>query len=290
MSDVRVLSVKQPWATLIVRGVKRFEARTWPPRWRGRIAIHASSTPIRRSAWLELVADAEVQETLARAGLSSYADVQALPKSAIVGAAKVADARIVLAWTPEELRDVDAALSSGFPPDILWRLTEPAEFTPITGVDGKLNLWTLTGAAATEVRRRDGSGAAWSGAPHDDAEVAQAGEQERALLEYSRDWLHATITVPPDVRAVLGTRATVRAAEAFGPLVAEVLQGAPLDWSTRWDAQVPVSGPIGQWIFPGRRRVVLHEVCSALAARLTPGKEVPAYLMQTLSAISHDDA
>jgi hypothetical protein len=41
---MRALSIKQPWASLIVHGFKRFEMRNWPTRHRGRILIHASKT------------------------------------------------------------------------------------------------------------------------------------------------------------------------------------------------------------------------------------------------------
>ncbi len=39
---VKVLSVRQPWAWLIVNGHKDIENRTWPTRYRGLILIHAS--------------------------------------------------------------------------------------------------------------------------------------------------------------------------------------------------------------------------------------------------------
>jgi hypothetical protein len=38
------LSVRQPWAWLIVNGYKDVENRTWPTKVRGRILIHASKT------------------------------------------------------------------------------------------------------------------------------------------------------------------------------------------------------------------------------------------------------
>jgi ASCH domain len=37
------LSLKQPWAALVVHGVKSIEIRRWPTARRGRILIHASS-------------------------------------------------------------------------------------------------------------------------------------------------------------------------------------------------------------------------------------------------------
>jgi len=53
-----VLSVRQPWASLIVLGVKGIENRSWaaPPALIGqRIAIHASANPPALTSWSEIV-------------------------------------------------------------------------------------------------------------------------------------------------------------------------------------------------------------------------------------------
>ena len=39
---MKAISLTQPWATLIALGEKKFETRSWPTRYRGPIAIHAS--------------------------------------------------------------------------------------------------------------------------------------------------------------------------------------------------------------------------------------------------------
>lgn len=39
---MKALSVRQPWAWLIVNGYKDIENRTWPTKYRGRVLIHAS--------------------------------------------------------------------------------------------------------------------------------------------------------------------------------------------------------------------------------------------------------
>lgn len=41
---VKVISIKQPWASLIVEDYKNFEFRTWKTNYRGEILIHASKT------------------------------------------------------------------------------------------------------------------------------------------------------------------------------------------------------------------------------------------------------
>jgi hypothetical protein len=47
-SGEHALSVKQPWATLLVHGLKTVEVRRWPTARRGRVLIHASGAPDER--------------------------------------------------------------------------------------------------------------------------------------------------------------------------------------------------------------------------------------------------
>lgn len=42
-----LLTVKQPWASLIVSGVKKIENRSWATQYRGPLVIHASARPDR---------------------------------------------------------------------------------------------------------------------------------------------------------------------------------------------------------------------------------------------------
>lgn len=39
---MKALSIKEPWAWLIVQGIKDIENRTWRTNYRGRVLIHAS--------------------------------------------------------------------------------------------------------------------------------------------------------------------------------------------------------------------------------------------------------
>ena len=38
------LTVKEPWATLIIEGYKKYEFRSWKTKYRGKILIHAGAT------------------------------------------------------------------------------------------------------------------------------------------------------------------------------------------------------------------------------------------------------
>jgi len=39
---MKILSIRQPWAALIARGIKNVENRSWRTRYRGPVLIHAS--------------------------------------------------------------------------------------------------------------------------------------------------------------------------------------------------------------------------------------------------------
>ena len=47
---MKALSVRQPWAWLIVNGWKNIENREWPTRFRGRVLIHAAKG-MTRNEW-----------------------------------------------------------------------------------------------------------------------------------------------------------------------------------------------------------------------------------------------
>ena len=38
---MKVLTLKQPWATLVAEGIKRYEFRSWKTNYRGKVLIHA---------------------------------------------------------------------------------------------------------------------------------------------------------------------------------------------------------------------------------------------------------
>jgi hypothetical protein len=61
------LSVRQPWATLLVCGIKTVEVRAWPTDRRGRILIHAAKTVDERRIGWDLVPN-EFEEMARRRG------------------------------------------------------------------------------------------------------------------------------------------------------------------------------------------------------------------------------
>ena len=40
---MKVITIRQPWATLITEGYKKYEFRSWQTHYRGEVLIHAGS-------------------------------------------------------------------------------------------------------------------------------------------------------------------------------------------------------------------------------------------------------
>jgi hypothetical protein len=104
MAATYALSLKQPWATLLVHGLKSIEVRNWPTQRRGPILIHAARVPDPRpEAWAHLSPQLKTE-----AGKWS---------GGIIGAATLIDC--VTYTTPEE-----------FAADRSRHLNEPSWFQP----------------------------------------------------------------------------------------------------------------------------------------------------------------
>ena len=90
------LSLKQPWAALLVHGLKTIEVRKWPTARRGRVLIHAARvSDLRPDAWRHV--PQELRE-------------QAQVTGGIIGEAELSDCvpyRTVEAFTADQLRHLN---------------------------------------------------------------------------------------------------------------------------------------------------------------------------------------
>jgi hypothetical protein len=119
------LSIQQPYAHLILAGVKRVENRTWPTDHRGRLAIHASRLAVRSWEEVGFEDDALVLPALA-----------ALPVGAIVGTVEVYDCLRDDELPDEWLHDSFVGLDCW-----CWLLREPRALAVPFPCKGKLRLW-----------------------------------------------------------------------------------------------------------------------------------------------------
>lgn len=81
---MRTLSIRQPWAWLIVNGHKTVENRDWHTPFRGRFLIHAGSQMVQRDYW------ATVDHLKAELGIEVPHFLE-LDRGGIVGAATLVD-------------------------------------------------------------------------------------------------------------------------------------------------------------------------------------------------------
>lgn len=126
--NMKVLSVRQPWAWLIAIGCKTIENRTWLRKYRGRILIHASQA---KADQLDGWQDRVVREYCQAHGIE-VPDFDSLPKSAIIGSVEIDNIEFHEAYNDPFAEDFQYH----------WFLKNPRMFAqPIGNVKGKLFLW-----------------------------------------------------------------------------------------------------------------------------------------------------
>ena len=77
---IPALSIRQPWAWLIVNGFKDIENRDWPTNFRGRLLVHAGQTMARR--YYDETCEELLRVGLLPASMPAYED---LPRGGFVG-------------------------------------------------------------------------------------------------------------------------------------------------------------------------------------------------------------
>lgn len=79
------LSIRQPWASLIMSGDKNIENREWPTRFRGRFLVHASKS-CTRAEFAEAIDFAE-----GVLGRGITADLKTIHRGGIIGSVELVD-------------------------------------------------------------------------------------------------------------------------------------------------------------------------------------------------------
>ena len=123
---MKVLTIKQPWATLIMQGDKRFEFRSWKTNYRGELLIHAGKG-----------IDKEAMKRL-----SKYIP-ENLPSEKILGKVKLVDCIEMSIEFKEILlkENKDIYTDSSFKENYGWKLENVEVFDKQIETKGKLGLW-----------------------------------------------------------------------------------------------------------------------------------------------------
>ena len=123
---MKVLTIKQPWATLIMEGYKRFEFRSWKTKYRGDLLIHAGKG-----------VDKEAMRRLAKYIPEDMPTGKILGKVTLIDCIKC-DEKIKEVCLKEN-KDVYA--KSTFVERYAWQLVNVKVFDEPIEAKGKLNLW-----------------------------------------------------------------------------------------------------------------------------------------------------
>ena len=123
--NMKVLTIKEPWATLIIDGYKKYEFRSWKTNYRGKILIHAGLT-------------------LEKDSFKRFKDYNLdISKGEIIGEAEVVDCILVDEKFNQELLNIDPIVygKSNHIMTYAWKLENVKKYETKIPVKGKLGLW-----------------------------------------------------------------------------------------------------------------------------------------------------
>lgn len=144
---MKTISIKQPWASLIVEGIKDIENRTWPTKFRGRVLIHASGKPVGRMKYnscFSHVVNKSQFEHLKSISFSKWF-MEGYSFGEIIGSVEIVDCVInhESIWADKGLAFVgyhkDGRVKRK--PTYNWVLANPIKFPEPIPAKGKLSFW-----------------------------------------------------------------------------------------------------------------------------------------------------
>lgn len=172
--DLTVLSVRQPWAALIITGEKWCENRSWTSDYRGPLWIHASQTFGR-----------EDREECEPYGI----DPGSLTCGAIIGCAELVEILHIDDMTPARERGLirehglDPAGKSHVGGEWCWILARPRALVRPISLPGKLRLWNYR-ASPAEIAELQ-TAAPIAGTAGDQESKGNRRRSESAVREYT---------------------------------------------------------------------------------------------------------
>ena len=122
---MKAITIKQPWATLIAEGIKKYEFRSWNTNYRGKILIHAG-------------------KTLEVKNLNKFKNYNlSFSCGEIIGEAELADCIKVTKEFDNELKSINKLVygNSNHVDKYAWKLDNVKKYKNKIRINGKLGLW-----------------------------------------------------------------------------------------------------------------------------------------------------
>ena len=122
---MKVLTIKEPWSTLIIEGYKQYEFRSWKTKYRGKILIHSS-----------LSIEKDMVERFKKYNLNYNC-------GNIIGEAELVDCILVDNEFNEELKKINPLVyaKSNHVEKYAWKLINIKKYDKPIPCKGKLGLW-----------------------------------------------------------------------------------------------------------------------------------------------------
>lgn len=122
---MKVLTLKQPWATLVAEGLKKYEFRTWKTNYRGELYIHAGKR-----------IDKEAMEKLKKLNLE-------YPTSQIIAKVTISDCIQLTNELNKKIINEDPLIygSKTDRTGYAWKIGNVEKINDENHINGKLGLW-----------------------------------------------------------------------------------------------------------------------------------------------------
>lgn len=130
---MKAISIKQPWGSLIVSGVKDIENRTWATKFRGRVLVHAGAKSA--NYWDSPLCG--IIDEFIRKITKTGTDYSNYQHGAIIGSVEIVDCVVnhPSIWAEKTVFGETEVIHN-------WVLANPVLFAePILNVKGKLSFW-----------------------------------------------------------------------------------------------------------------------------------------------------
>ncbi len=124
---MKVLTIKEPWASLIIEGYKKYEFRSWKTKYRGKILIHAGMS-------------------LEKDMLKRFENYNInCSKGEIIGEAEIVDCILVDKAFNDKLKKIDPVVygRSNHVETYAWKLENVKKYDTKIPIKGKLGLWNI---------------------------------------------------------------------------------------------------------------------------------------------------
>lgn len=155
--EIKVITLWQPWATLMALRLKHFETRSWATNYRGLLAIHAAARPVRWESEVNITMGVYLREY----GLRSRDD---FPYKAIVGVGNLTGCYATpTVWGDEIAYSSGVTLPPGRPESdfgnyapgrYAWHVPDVVGFKEPIPCSGAQGLWTPDDEVRAQVLER----------------------------------------------------------------------------------------------------------------------------------------